>query len=134
MKTLTILASAGLMLGTIGLAQAQVGSPFPDAAPNEVEIINGIPCRTVLQYETNQRIPIQCATRSGMVGMSGPVNREPMATGSTAPSSGAPLAGTPNSLFPMAEPNEVMVINGLACRTVLIPETERRVPIECVKR
>ncbi|MBF9233799.1 hypothetical protein [Microvirga alba] len=138
MKTLTILAGAGfMMLGTIGLAQAQVSgtpnSPFPLAAPNEVQIINGIPCRTILQSETNQRIPIQCATPSGMVGI-GTISSEPMTTGSTTPSSGAPLSGTPNSPFPLAASNEVMIINGLACRTLLVPETQQRVPVECVKR
>jgi hypothetical protein len=63
LKTATIIASAGLMmLGTLGLAQAQTsgtpGSPFPNAAPHEVQMINGVPCRTILDRESNQRIPV----------------------------------------------------------------------------
>ena len=36
------------------------GSPFPYAAPNEVQIINGMPCRTVLVEGTNTRVPVEC--------------------------------------------------------------------------
>jgi hypothetical protein len=65
-KALTLIASTGLMvLGTIGLAQAQTsgtpGSPFPNAAPHEIRTINGVPCRTVLVQGTDQRVPVECA-------------------------------------------------------------------------
>lgn len=138
MRTFTIIAGAGfIMLGTIGLAQAQYSgtpnSPFPYAAPNEIQVINGVPCRTILDPGSNQRIPIQCATPSGMVGMSGPIGTEPMATGSVRMAPGVPLSGTPESPFPYAAPNEVMLINGVPCRTVLVPETNQRVPVECVR-
>ncbi|WP_445502193.1 hypothetical protein [Microvirga sp. G4-2] len=137
MKRFTFIASAGLiMLGSIGLAQAQVSgtpnSPFPDAAPHEVQIINGVPCRTVLDHGTNQRIPVQCAGPSGMIGM------EPATTGSifAAPAPGipgAPISGTPASPFPNAAPHEIRVINGVPCRTVLVPGTDQRVPVECAR-
>lgn len=132
MKTLSIMAGAGLMLfGSIGMAQSQTSgtpnSPFPDAAPNEVEIINGVPCRTILDQGTNRRIPIQCATSAGMVGM------EPTMTGSilAGPRAGAPISGSPGSLFPNAAPHEIRIINGVPCRTVLIPGSNERVPVEC---
>jgi hypothetical protein len=138
LKTFAIAASTGLMmLGTIGLAQAQVSgtpnSPFPEATPNEVQIINGVPCRTVLDHGTNQRIPVQCAGSAGMIGM------DPAATGSImmAPAPGipgAPVSGTPGSPFPTAAPHEIRWINGVPCRTVLIPGTEARVPVECASR
>ena len=41
-----------------------------------------------------------------------------------------PIQGTPNSLFPYAAPNEVQIINGVPCRTVLVDGTYR-VPVEC---
>ena len=136
-KTFTILAGTGfIMLGTIGLAQAQLSgtpnSPFPFAAPNEVQIIDGMPCRTILESGSNQRIPIQCATPSGMVGISPPM--EPTATGSVRVAPEVPLTGTPNSPFPYATPNEVRMINGVPCRTMLIPGTSAaRVPVECLR-
>ena len=98
LKTATIIASAGLMmLGTLGLAQAQTsgtpGSPFPNAAPHEVQMINGVPCRTILDRESNQRVPVQCASSAGMIGM------DPTTTGSVlvAPGARAPVSGTPAS-------------------------------------
>ena len=134
MKALTLIASTGLMvLGTIGLAQAQTsgtpGSPFPNAAPHEIQTINGVPCRTVLDRESGQRVPVQCATSAGMVGM------DPMTTGSVlmAPSSGAPVSGTPASAFPNAAPHEIRTINGVPCRTVLDRESGQRVPVECAR-
>jgi hypothetical protein len=134
LKRFTFIASAGLiMLGSIGLAQAQVSgtpnSPFPDAAPHEIRIINGVPCRTVLDHSSNQRIPVQCAGPSGMIGM------DPVTTGSivAAPPPGAPVAGPPYGAFPNAAPHEVRVINGVPCRTVLIPGTDQRVPVECAR-
>jgi hypothetical protein len=130
----TIIASAGLMmLGTLGLAQAQTsgtpGSPFPNAAPHEVQMINGIPCRTILDRESNQRIPVQCASSAGMIGM------DPTTTGSVlvAPGARAPVSGTPASAFPTAAPHEIRVINGVPCRTVLIQGSDQRVPVECVR-
>lgn len=138
MKTFTMIASAGLMmLGTLGFAQAQVSgtpaSPFPNAAPHEIRWINGVPCRTVLDHGSNQRIPVQCAGPAGMVGM------DPAATGSImmAPApgvAGAPVSGTPGSPFPNAAPHEIRWINGVPCRTVLVPGTEERVPVECAGR
>ncbi len=46
---------AGLIaLSALGTAQAQTnpiqgtpGSPFPYARPNEIQMINGVPCRTM---------------------------------------------------------------------------------------
>jgi hypothetical protein len=130
----TIIASAGLMmLGALGLAQAQTsgtpGSPFPNAAPHEVQMINGVPCRTILDRESNQRIPVQCASSAGMIGM------DPTTTGSVlvAPGARAPVSGTPASAFPTAAPHEIRVINGVPCRTVLIQGTDQRVPVECAR-
>jgi len=134
LNTVKILASAGLlMLGTVGLAQAQTsgtpGSPFPNAAPHEITTINGVPCRTVLDRESNTRIPVQCAVPTGMVGM------DPMTTGSVlvAPRTGAPASGTPASAFPTAAPHEIRMINGVPCRTVLVQGTDTRVPVECAR-
>ncbi|MXQ11509.1 hypothetical protein [Microvirga makkahensis] len=135
MKTLSIVASTGFMvLGTIGLAQAQVSgtpnSPFPHAAPHEIRTINGVPCRTVLDHNSGQRIPVQCAAPTGMVGM------DPMSTGSILvgpPAGGAAVSGTPTSPFPNAAPHEIRVINGVPCRTVLVQGTGERVPVECAR-
>lgn len=134
LKIATILASTGLMmLGTIGLAQAQVSgtpnSPFPNAAPHEIRTINGVPCRTILEQSSNQRIPVQCAAPTGIVGL------DPTTTGSVlvAPSAGARVSGTPASAFPNAAPHEIRVINGVPCRTVLVEGTDQRVPVECAR-
>lgn len=134
MKALTLIAGTGLMvLGTIGSAQAQAsgtpGSPFPNAAPHEIRTINGVPCRTILDRESNQRIPVQCASSAGMVGM------DPTTTGSVlvGPPAGAPASGTPASAFPTAAPHEIRVINGIPCRTVLVQGTDQRVPVECAR-
>jgi hypothetical protein len=134
LKTATIIASAGLMmLGTLGLAQAQTsgtpGSPFPNAAPHEVQMINGVPCRTILDRESNQRVPVQCASSAGMIGM------DPTTTGSVlmVPAARAPVSGTPASAFPTAAPHEIRVINGVPCRTVLVQGTDQRVPVECAR-
>lgn len=43
-----------------------------------------------------------------------------------------PIQGTSNSLFPYAAPNEVQIINGVPCRTVLVDGTYR-VPVECAR-
>jgi hypothetical protein len=133
-KALTLIASTGLMvLGTIGLAQAQTsgtpGSPFPNAAPHEIRTINGVPCRTVLVQGTDQRVPVECASSAGMVGM------DPATTGSVlvGPPAGAPVSGTPASAFPTAAPHEIRTINGVPCRTVLVQGTDQRVPVECAR-
>jgi hypothetical protein len=133
-KTLSILAGTGLlMLGTVGLAQAQVSgtpnSPFPNAAPHEIRMVNGIPCRTVLDRESGARIPVQCAAPTGMVGM------DPMSTGSilVSPPVGGAVSGTPGSAFPTAAPHEIRTINGVPCRTVLVEGTGERVPVECAR-
>ena len=36
-------------------------SPFPYAARNEVQIVNGMPCRTVLVEGTNTRVPVDAS-------------------------------------------------------------------------
>ncbi|QFU18079.1 hypothetical protein GDR74_08880 [Microvirga thermotolerans] len=136
MRKLAILAGAGLVtLGGLAAAQAQPnpiqgtpGSAFPYAAPNEVQIINGVPCRTLL-VPGNLRVPIECA---------GPVSTgtfEPGVTGSirVEEQQGAPVSGTPGSPFPYATPNEIRIINGVPCRTVLIQGSNVRVPIECAR-
>jgi hypothetical protein len=126
-----------MMLGTIGLAQAQLSgtpnSPFPDAAPNEVQIVNGMPCRTVLDHATNQRIPVQCAAPGGMVGMDATTTGSILAGPAPAGVPGAPASGTPASPFPNAAPHEIRYINGVPCRTVLVPGTDARVPVECAR-
>ena len=44
-----------------------------------------------------------------------------------------PIQGTPESLFPYAAPNEVQIINGVPCRTVLVGGSNMRVPVECAR-
>jgi hypothetical protein len=44
-----------------------------------------------------------------------------------------PLTGTPGSPFPYAAPNEVQIINGVPCRTELVPGANVRVPVECLR-
>jgi hypothetical protein len=137
-KTLTILAGTGfVILGALGPAQAQPSgtpmSPFPNAAPHEVQIINGMACRTVLDHGSNQRIPVQCAGPGGLVGMT--PGMEPMTTGSivAVPVPGGAVSGTPGSIFPNAAPHEIRYLNGVPCRTVLVPGTNARVPVECAQ-
>ena len=57
-----------MALGGITLAQAQgnpvqgsPGSTFPRAARHEIQMICGIPCRTVLVKGTHIRVPVECA-------------------------------------------------------------------------
>jgi hypothetical protein len=142
MKTLTILASTGfILLGAIGSAQAQPSgtpmSPFPEAAPHEIQYLNGVPCRTVLDHGSNQRIPVQCAGPTGIVGMAPGMypGMDPVTTGSIVPGPvpGGGVSGTPGSLFPNAAPHEIRYINGMPCRTVLVPGTGHRVPVECAR-
>lgn len=134
MNKLTFIAGAGILaLAGMGPVQAQVSgtptSPFPNAAPHEIRTIDGVPCRTVLDASSNQRIPVQCATSGGMVGM------DPGTTGSilAAPPAGAPAAAASGVPFPNAAPHEVRTINGVPCRTVLVPGTSQRVPVECAR-
>jgi len=129
LKTATIIASAGLMmLGTLGLAQAQTsgtpGSPFPNAAPHEVQTINGVPCRTILDRASNTRIPVQCAGPDGVIGI------DPTATGNIPV---PPPYGMLPYGFPGAAPSEIQIINGFKCRTEFIEETGERLPVECVR-
>jgi hypothetical protein len=134
MGKLTIVTGiACLAFGSLGSAEAQVSgtpmSPFPDAAPHEIRMYSGVPCRTVLDKGTNQRVPVQCAAPGGMMGL------DPATTGSILvgpPATGA-ISGTPASAFPNAAPHEIRVINGVPCRTVLIPGTDQRVPVECAR-
>jgi hypothetical protein len=135
MKMSIVLTSAALItLGGIGLAVAQPhpvrgtpGSPFPYAAAHEVQMINGVPCRTMYDRQLHTRVPIACA---GDV----PVARVDVATtGSTraAVASGVPVAGTPNSLFPYAAAHEIRMFNGVPCRTMYNRQLHTRVPIAC---
>jgi len=135
MRTLAILLGAGCMtcagIATAGAQpnpiQGTPGSAFPYAAPNEVQIINGVPCRTIL-VNGNTRVPVECA---------GPVATgtfEPSTTGSirVEEPAGRAISGTPGSLFPYAASNEIRIINGVPCRTVLV-EGNVRVPVECAR-
>ncbi|WP_201835955.1 hypothetical protein [Microvirga zambiensis] len=141
MRTLTISVVAGVMtFGGLALAQAQPnpiqGTPdslFPYAAPNEVQIINGVPCRTVLVDGSNMRVPVECKGRVATGTF------EPSSTGSIRVEegggrmvSGRPISGTPDSLFPYATPNEIKIINGVPCRTILV-DGITRVPVECAR-
>jgi hypothetical protein len=138
MRKAAVLVGAGLIaLGGIGAVEAQQpnpiqgtpGSLFPDAAPNEVQIINGVPCRTIYDYGTKERVPVQCVGPRGMVGMN------PAVTGSIrgGVTTGVPASGTPASPFPYATPDEIRIINGVPCRTVLVEGTNQRVPVECAR-
>ncbi len=140
MKTVAIITGLGFVTFA-GLAAAQAqpnpiqGTPsslFPYATPNEVQIINGVPCRTVLVNGTT-RVPVQCA---GAVATG---TFEPSTTGSIRVEEGGggvmagrPLSGTPDALFPYAAPHEVQIINGVPCRTLLV-NGSYRVPVECAQ-
>ena len=135
MRMLTIVAIASFIaLSGLASAQAQTapirgtpGSPFPYAAPHEVQIINGVPCRTMYDRQFKTRVPIACA---GDV----PVRRvEATTTGSTraGAAAGVPIAGTPGSLFPYARPEEIRMINGVPCRTMFDRQFQTRVPVAC---
>jgi hypothetical protein len=141
MRTLATITGLGLAMFT-GLAAVQAqpnpiqgtpGSLFPYAAPNEVQMINGVPCRTVLVAGTNTRVPVECA---GAVATG---TFEPDTTGSIRVEEGVgrthagrAISGTPDSLFPYAAPNEIRFINGMPCRTILMNGTIR-VPVECAR-
>jgi hypothetical protein len=140
MRIVATITGIGIVTFT-GLAAVQAqpnpiqGTPssiFPYAAPNEVQIINGVPCRTILVNGTT-RVPVQCA---GAVATG---TFEPGTTGSIRveePSgqaiSGRAIAGTPGSLFPYAAAHEIRIINGVPCRTILI-DGITRVPVECAR-
>ena len=133
MRMLTIISSASfIVLSALGTAQAQPnpiqGTPeslFPHARPNEIQMINGVPCRTMFDRQLKTRVPIACA---GDV----PVSRVDVGTtGSTRSAAGIPIAGTPESLFPYARPNEIRMINGVPCRTMFDRQLGTRVPVAC---
>jgi hypothetical protein len=141
MKTVAIITGLGFVTFA-GLAAAQAqpnpiqGTPsslFPYATPNEVQIINGVPCRTILVNGTT-RVPVQCAgavaTGTFEPGTTGSIRVE---EGSGRVMSGRPISGTPDSLFPYAAHHEVQIINGVPCRTMLVAGTATRVPIECAQ-
>ena len=133
MNRLAMLTGAGLMaFGMSGAAQAQApasgtpGSPFPYAAPHEVETINGRQCRTVYDDRLRGRVPVECVGPSaGAMVMPEPRMVAPQTTGS--------VSGTPGSPFPYAAPHEVETINGRPCRTVYDDRSRRRVPVECAQ-
>ncbi|EIM27548.1 hypothetical protein [Microvirga lotononidis] len=133
-KTLSVVAITGLMgLGNIGFAQAQVSgtpySPFPDAAPHEIRIYNGIPCRTILDRASGVRLPVQCAGPDGVIGV------DPTATGNVfaPPPYGVPGLGAPPYAFPERAQSDIQIINGFKCRTEFIEETGEHLPVECVR-
>jgi len=135
MRVFSISSCAGLIfLSAVGAAQAQPnpiqGTPqslFPYARPNEIQMINGVPCRTMYDRQSRTRVPIACAgdVRVPRVDVS--------TTGSTrlGATTGIPIAGTPQSLFPYARPNEIRTINGVPCRTMYDRQLGTRVPIAC---
>lgn len=47
----------GMVTGSTG------GSPFPYAAPHEVQTINGRLCRTVYDDRTQRRVPVECVAQ-----------------------------------------------------------------------
>ncbi|MGO4526547.1 hypothetical protein AB4097_16990 [Microvirga sp. 2MCAF35] len=121
MKTLSVAAITVFMtFGSVSFAQAQgsetLYSPFPDAAPHEIRVINGVPCRTILDRNSGARIPVQCAG--------------PTATGNIPVS---PPYGLPPYGFPGVVPSEIQIINGFKCRMEFIEETGERLPVECVR-
>ena len=131
MRMLSIVASAGFIaLSGLGGAQAQTapvqgtpGSPFPYATPNEIQVINGVPCRTMYDRQFKTRIPIACA---GDVA----VRRVDVTTTGSA-ATGVPISGTPGSLFPYARPEEIRMINGVPCRTMYDRQLGTRIPVAC---
>jgi hypothetical protein len=133
-KLITLIGAGFMTLGGSAAALAQPnpvqGTPssaFPYATPGEVQIINGVPCRTVLTAG-NVRVPIQCA---GSVATG---TFEPSTTGSirVEEATGRSVSGTPGSLFPYATPGEIRIINGVPCRTALVAGNVR-VPVECAR-
>lgn len=135
MRTFSIISGAGLfVLSGLGSVQAQPnpiqgtpGSLFPYARPHEIQMINGVPCRTMYDPQLRARVPVACAGDVSVrqVGVS--------TTGSTrtGAATGARIAGTPGSLFPYARPNEIWIINGVPCRTMYDRQFKTRVPVAC---
>jgi hypothetical protein len=131
MRMLSIVARAGFIaLSGLGGAQAQTapvqgtpGSPFPYATPNEIQVINGVPCRTMYDRQFKTRVPIACA---GDVA----VRRVDVTTTGSA-ATGVPISGTPGSLFPYARPEEIRMINGVPCRTMYDRQLGTRIPVAC---
>jgi hypothetical protein len=140
MRTVAILAGLGLVtFAGLGAVQAQPnpiqGTPsslFPYATPNEIQIINGVPCRTILVNGTT-RVPVQCAgavaTGTFDPGSTGRIRVEEP---SGPVMSGRAISGTPDALFPYAAPHEIRMINGVPCRTILV-DGITRVPVECAR-
>jgi hypothetical protein len=69
MRLFNIVLSVGLIaLSGLGIAQAQStpiqGTPasvFPYARPNEVQMFNDVPCRTMYDPALKARVPVACA-------------------------------------------------------------------------
>jgi hypothetical protein len=135
MRMFSFIACAGIIaFSCFGTAQAQTPpvqgtpeSPFPYAAPHEIQVINGVPCRTIYDRQFKTRVPIACAGDVSVRRVDVPI------TGSTRPSrtAGVPISGTPGSLFPYAAPHEIRMINGVPCRTMYDRRLGSRVPIAC---
>jgi plastocyanin domain-containing protein len=131
MRIYSIISGAALIaFGGLGTAYAQTapvhgthGSPFPYASRHEVQMINGVPCRTMYDRQSRMRVPVACA---GTISVP---HVDVSATGSTA--AGVPLTGTPASPFPYASAHEVQMINGVPCRTMYDRQSRGRVPIAC---
>jgi hypothetical protein len=128
MKHHALLAGLGLVAaGLAGSALAQPlpdprFAPFPYAAPHEVRTFNGVPCRTMYDPATGTRVPIACADDLESTGSIA----APVPTIGVAP----PFRGASRP-FPYAAPHEVQIFNGVPCRTVYDPGTQRRFPVEC---
>jgi len=125
-----VLASVALTtIGGIGLAAAQgtPGSPFPYAARHEVQMFNGVPCRTVYNRQLKTRVPIQCAGEVHVPRV------DVGTTGSTGAgiATGVPITGGAGALFPYAAAHEVRMFNGVPCRTMYDRQLQARVPIAC---
>lgn len=126
------IALASVALTTVcgvGLAMAQgtPGSPFPNAAPHEVQMFNGVPCRTMYDRQLKTRVPVACAGEIHVPRV------DVGTTGSTSASvaNGAPVTGGPGSLFPHASPHEIRMFNGVPCRTMYDRQFKTRVPVAC---
>ena len=69
MRMVGIIWCVGLIaLSALGTAHAQtnpiqgtLGSPFPSAEPNEIQMINGVLCRAMCDRQQKARVPVACA-------------------------------------------------------------------------